>query len=82
MQAIDQQIRQFIIDTFLFGAEHEAPSNDDSLLEQRIMDSTGVLEIVAFLEERFGVKVEDEEMLPANLDSISKLAAFVERKRS
>lgn len=73
-------LRQFIRDNFLFGLQGESFSDDDSLLEKRIIDSTGVLELIAFLEENFGVKVQDDELLPENLDSINRLARFIEKK--
>ncbi len=80
MEAIDQQVRQFVINNFLFGQGGDQLSNHDSFLEKGIVDSTGVLELVAFLEERFQVKIEDEELIPANLDSIDNLVRFIEKK--
>ena len=73
-------LRQFIRDNFLFGLQGESFLDDDSLLEKRIIDSTGVLELIAFLEENFGVKVQDDELLPENLDSINRLVRFLEKK--
>jgi acyl carrier protein len=73
-------LRQFIRDNFLFGLQGESFSDDDSLLEKRIIDSTGVLELIAFLEENFGVKVQDDELLPENLDSINRLVRFLDKK--
>jgi acyl carrier protein len=73
-------LRQFIRDNFLFGLQGESFSDDDSLLEKRIIDSTGVLELIAFLEENFSVKVQDDELLPENLDSINRLVRFLEKK--
>ena len=80
MPTIEQQVRQFVIDNFAFGPDAEALSNDDSLLDQGIVDSTGVLELVAFLEERFGITVQDQELVAANLDSVNGLVRFLERK--
>jgi acyl carrier protein len=80
MRAIEQEIRRFIVDNFLFGEEDGDLSCDDSFLERGIIDSTGVLELVAFIEERFGIKVKDNELVPANLDSINSLISFIERK--
>jgi len=80
MQAMDQQIRAFIIDNFLFGQGGENLLNDDSFLEKGIIDSTGVLELVNFLEETFRIKVEDEDLLPENLDSVNKVVSFLSRK--
>ena len=75
-----QRIRQFIVETFLFGDTDAELSDDESLLDSGIVDSTGVLELVAFLEEEFDIEVKDEELIPDNLDSLDQLAAFVERK--
>jgi len=80
MPSVEQEIRQFIIDNFLFGEVERNPSNDDSLLEQGIVDSTGVLELVAFLEKQFGIQIHGNELVPANLDSLNKLFDFVARK--
>ncbi len=75
-----EKIRQFIIETFLFDADDAALDDDESLLDLGIIDSTGVLEMVAFVEEEFGIEVKDEELVPENLDSISNLAAYIEKK--
>lgn len=75
-----QKIREFIIETFLFGADDVQIEDGESLLETGIVDSTGVLELVAFLESEFGFEVKDQELVPENLDSIDNLAGFVERK--
>lgn len=73
-------LRQFINENFLFGLQGQTFSDDDSLLEKRIIDSTGVLELIAFLDATFGVKVQDDELLPENLDSINRLVRFIEKK--
>ena len=73
-------IRTFIVENFLFDAEDSALKNDDSFLEQGIIDSTGVLELVEWLEEEFGIQVKDEELIPENLDSVNLLAAFLKKK--
>lgn len=75
-----EKIRDFITKNFLFGESDSGLTDSDSFLEKGIIDSTGMLELVAFLEEGFGVKVEDEELVPENLDSIDRLAAFITRK--
>lgn len=80
MLRVKQEIREFIIDNFLFGDEDPQLSNDDSLLEQGIIDSTGVLELVAFLEGQYRIKIKDEELIPENLDSVNKLVQFIELK--
>lgn len=75
-----EKIRGFIFDNFLFDASDDALANDTSFLEQGIIDSTGVLELVEWLEETFGMKVDDTELVPDNLDSVNKLASFISRK--
>ena len=72
-------IRTFIGDNFIVADDDFGDA--DSLLEKQILDSTGILELVAFLEERFEIKVTDDEVLPANLDSVDKICAFVGKKR-
>jgi acyl carrier protein len=73
------RIKTFIIDNFLFG-NADGLNDDTSFLEEGIIDSTGVLELIAFLEEEFEIKVQDEELIPENLDSIDKVTAFLDRK--
>jgi acyl carrier protein len=80
MQAVEQQIRAFIVDNFLFGEESRAVAGTDSFLDLGIIDSTGVLELVTFLEISFAFKVEDAELIPDNLDSVDGLVAFIQRK--
>lgn len=77
-----QQIRQFILANYLFTDDEQKLSDSESLMEAGIMDSTGVLELIMFLEETFGIKVADEEMIPANLDSVRVVVGFIERKRA
>ncbi len=74
------ELRQFIVDSFLIGDESVNFTDADSFMRTGIMDSTGVLELIAFLEEKYGVSPEDHEMVPANLDSIDNLVSFIQRK--
>ncbi len=76
-----EEIRKFITTNF-YVADPAKLAEDASFLDQGIIDSTGVLEVVTFLEDKFGIVVGDNEMLPENLDSLRNLTAFVERKRS
>lgn len=76
-----RRVRAFIVTNFLFGDESRLPGDADSLLESGVIDSTGVLELVEFVESDLGVVVADHETVPANLDSINNIASFVERKR-
>ena len=78
---IEREVRSFIITNFLFGQPFDLQPND-SLLGQGLIDSTGVLELVDFLEERFEIKVEDDEVIPDNLDSLNNIATYVTKKLS
>jgi acyl carrier protein len=80
MQSIDQQLREFVVNNFLFGQGEDQFSDHESFLEKGIIDSTGVLELVVFLEEQYRIQIEDEELIPANLDSINNLVRFIEKK--
>ncbi|MCK4538375.1 MAG: acyl carrier protein [Candidatus Krumholzibacteria bacterium] len=78
---IREQIKSFIIENFLFGAEDATLGNDDSFLESGIIDSTGVLEVVGFIEDEFDIEVLDEELVPDNFDSLSKLVTYITKKQ-
>lgn len=79
--AVDMKarIRQFVQGNFFVNG---ALDDGTSLLDKGIIDSTGVLEVIGFIETEFGISVADEEMLPENLDSIAAIAGYVERKRA
>ncbi len=77
---IVESLRSFILDNYLFTDDQDALKNDDSFLEGKILDSMGILELTHYLDEEFGVRVEDSEMIPENLDSVNQLAAFIGRK--
>ena len=79
MSETRDKIRAFILENFLFGND-QGLSDDTSFLDEGIIDSTGILELVSFLEEEFIISVEDEEILPENLDSIKNVVAYLERK--
>ena len=81
MRTIEEELRRFIVENFLYGREGDF-SNDASLLEMGMIDSTGILELVAFLEKTYHITLEDMDLVPANLDSITRLAVFVCRKSS
>ena len=74
-----EEINKFIIENFLFGDDNNL-GTDASLLENGIIDSTGVLELISFLEETYGITVEDEEMVPENLDSMDNINNFLNKK--
>ncbi len=77
---IKEQVRAFVTSNF-YVADPAALEDDASLLDRGIIDSTGVLEVIFFIEETFGLTVEDSEMLPDNLDSIERIANFIARKK-
>ena len=76
---VAQRVRTFLVDSFLLG-DDDGFANDESLLDSGIVDSTGVMEVVSFLEESFAIAVDDDELVADNLDSVDRLAAFVQRK--
>lgn len=80
-QDVTQAVHEFIVSNFLYGQEREL-HDDDSFMGEGIIDSTGVLQLVAFIEETFGVVVEDDELVPENLDSMRNVTAYVHRKLS
>ena len=74
------KVRQFIVENFLFG-DGDTLKDDTSFMEEGIIDSTGILELVFFLEENLGITVEDHELVPENMDNLKSIAAFVDRKK-
>lgn len=77
--SIADEVKAFIVKNFLFGQTVELAS-DQSFLQSGVVDSTGLLELVAFLEERFGISVEDRELTPENLDSLANVSRYVAEK--
>ncbi len=76
---IKDEIRKFIVEKFLFNCADQL-DDEASLIETNTVDSVGILEIISFIENRFNLKVEDEELTAGNLDSVSRIARFVEKK--
>ena len=74
------EVRAFIVENFLLGRD-SGFDNSESLLESGIIDSTGIMHVVAFLEERFGIAVDDDDMIADNLESVDRIASFVDRKQ-
>jgi acyl carrier protein len=74
-------IRQYILSNLLFTDEESVLQDNESFLDGGIIDSTGVMEIILFIEDTFGIKANDDEMLPVNLDSVDNLIAFITRKQ-
>ncbi|MFH2138149.1 MAG: acyl carrier protein [Candidatus Omnitrophota bacterium] len=77
---VKDKVRQFIKSSFLMGAEDRSINDEDSFLEQGIIDSTGIMELVDFIQETFTIKVEDEELTPDNLDSLKNIEVFIQSK--
>ena len=77
---VKEQIRAFVAENFLFSANGFDLSDDASFLDEGVVDSTGTLELVMFVEETFGIEVGDNEIEPENFDSVTKLAAYIARK--
>lgn len=80
MMQAKEQVREFVLSNF-YVADPDSLIDNASLLDQGIIDSTGVLELIFFIEQKFEISVEDSEMLPDNLDSIERIATFVARKK-
>jgi acyl carrier protein len=79
---LQAEIRQFILENYLLRRDDASLGDADSLTGRGILDSTGALELVMHLEERYGVTVQDDELHPDNLDSIDRISAFIARKRA
>jgi acyl carrier protein len=81
MDTLVTEIKDFIVSNFLFGQRGDALTEGQSFLETGIIDSTGMLELVSFVEQRYGISIADRELLPENLDSLCNLSQFIARKR-
>jgi acyl carrier protein len=79
---VKNTVRDFIVENFLFGVEEANLTDQASFLETGIIDSTGILELVTFIEAEYDITIQDDEMLPQNLDSLENISAFVIRKRN
>jgi acyl carrier protein len=79
-EAFAEEIRGFIVSNFLFGEAGAGFADDQSFLESGIIDSTGLLELVSFIEQKYGITIGDREMVPENLDSLRNVAHLVARK--
>jgi acyl carrier protein len=78
---VEREVTAFIVDNFLFGNKADAPAADTSFMATGLVDSTGVLELVAHLESKYAFSVADDELVPDNLDSVGNIARFVVRKK-
>ncbi len=79
---IAEDIKKFIVDNFMFGNETEKINPDDSFMENGIIDSTGILELIEFVEETYSISIEDNELVPENLDSLDNISQFIISKKS
>ena len=82
MSAMHQQLRDYIVEDFLFGDTDTRFSDDDSFMENGFIDSTGILEVITYIEENFNIKINDDELIPENLDSINNLVRFITTKQA
>ena len=81
MNGIREQIKSFVAENFLFSKNGFHLSDTASFLEEEVIDSTGVMELVLFVEDTFGITVDDQDIVPENFDSVAQLAAYIERQR-
>jgi acyl carrier protein len=79
---VEQEIRDFLAANFFLGQDPGALQTSSSLIEAGLIDSTGVLELVGFLEEQYDIRIEDDDLTPENLDSIDNILGYVARKRA
>ena len=80
VMSVEAAIRHYVLESFLFTNDETRLQDDDSFLDSGVVDSTGVLELVSFVEETFGIVVEDQEIVPENFDSVAQLARYVHQK--
>jgi len=78
--SVEDKVRSYILENYLFTEDQSELSNEDSFLDKGIIDSTGILEVIFFLEEEFGISVDDEEMIPENLDSVNNIVKYINSK--
>ena len=79
---VKSTVRHYINENFMFGSNAVALADGDSFIERHVLDSTGFLELIGYLEETYSIKVRDSEMIPENLDSLENIAVYVARKRA
>ena len=82
MSVVEQKVRGFILENFMFSNDESALNSEESLLEKGVIDSTGVMELVAFLEDEYKFRINDDELVPENLDSVRNIVAFVDSKHA
>jgi len=77
---IEQQVRQYILENFMYTDDESELASDQSLFDSGVIDSTGVLELVGFIEDEFEVQVDDTELVPDNFDSVTRITAYIKTK--
>lgn len=77
---VEEVLKEFLVEDFLYGNKDGLPGDDDSFMEKGFIDSTGILEVVSFIEEKFLITVEDDDLVPENFDSIRRLVNYVNSK--
>lgn len=80
--SIEKEVRSYILENYLFTSDESMLRNDESFLDKGIIDSTGILEVISFLEEQYKIKIDDNEMMPENLDSVNNIVKFVTAKQA
>ena len=80
MQDVKTKVRTYIFDNFIMAGDPGDLQDSDSFMERHILDSTGFIELITYLEEAFGIKVDDDDMVPENLDSLNKIENFLRKK--
>ena len=78
---IQKQVREYVIENFVLGDEEDTFSDNQSFLDTGLIDSTGILEVIGYLEDEYEITIEDDEMVPENLDSVDRIARFVHTKQ-
>lgn len=78
----EAKLRHFIMENYMFTEDDTALKNNDSFLDMGIIDSTGIMEVILFIEEEFDIEISDEEMVPENLDSVDNIVSFLARKKA
>jgi len=79
---VRDKIRSFLIDNYIYGTPPEGFDDDTSFVSSGALDSTGVMELILFIEEQFGIKVKNEELIPENLDSVNRICQYVESQQT
>lgn len=82
MNPIEKDLRQFVVETFLFGIDDSTLSNHDSFIDRGLIDSMGILNLVSHVESTYGIQVADSDLVPEIWDSVSSIANFIASKEA